>query len=164
MIGLKIDKAKGMFFDSPKVMRAVDKAARQVLSKFGAFVRKAATQSIKKAPFLTKKKRGVDRTDFRTKISEPGNPPYSQTGFLKKFIYFGYDPAARSVVIGPARLNKTSGTAPAALEYGGSSSTTTIRRGKRVRLPSKVAARPFMHPALNKELPKLPAMWRDSVR
>ncbi len=148
MIGLKIDKAKGMFFDSPKVMRAVDKATRRVLSKFGAYVRRGAKSSIRK----------------RKKASAPGSPPSSHTGLLKQFIYFGYDPAARSVVIGPARLNKTSGTAPAALEYGGSSSTTTIRRGKRVRLPSKVAARPFMHPALNKELPKLPAMWRNSVK
>ena len=148
MIGLKIDKAKGMFFDSPKVMRAVDKATRRVLSKFGAFVRRGAKSSIRK----------------RKRASEPGSPPSSHTGLLKQFIYFGYDPAARSVVIGPARLNKTSGTAPAALEYGGSSTAIIRKRGHRVKVSTRVAARPFMHPALNKELPKLPAMWRDSVK
>ena len=38
MIGLKLDQAKGMFFDAPKVVRAVDKATRQVLSKFSPVV------------------------------------------------------------------------------------------------------------------------------
>lgn len=149
MIGMKIDQMKGLFFDAPKVMRSVDTATRKVLSKFGAFVRTAAKSSIRK----------------RKKASEPGKPPSSHTGLLKQFIYFAYDPSTQGVVIGPTRLNKTAGTAPEALEYGGSA--TVVRRRKDGRRESKrvaISKRPFMHPALKQELPKLPAMWQDSVK
>jgi len=66
---------KQLFFDSPKVVRAVDRTTRRVLSKFGAFVRRTARSSIRK----------------RKRISEPGSPPSSHSGLLKKFIFFGYD-------------------------------------------------------------------------
>jgi len=134
-----------LFFDSKKVRRSVDRATRRVLSKFGAFVRRTARSSIRK----------------RKKASTPGSPPSSHIGLLKKFIWFGYEPAKRSVVIGPARLSQAGrGEAPHLLEYGG---TDTIeRRGKRKR--AKVRPRPFMGPAFEKEQPKLPAMWRGSVR
>lgn len=155
MIGFKIDQAKGMFFDSSKVIRAVDRATRRVLSKFGAYVRTAAKSSIRK----------------RKGASEPGKPPSSHTGLLKRYLYFGYEPDRQSVVIGPARMNVKSGSIPETLEYGG---TTTIRSGRyrtnegKRRFKStrrvQIAARPFMQPALQQELPKLPAMWRDSVR
>ena len=136
---------KQLFFDSPKVVRAVDRTTRRVLSKFGAFVRRTARSSIRK----------------RKRISEPGSPPSSHSGLLKKFIFFGYDPAKRSVVIGPERLSQAGrGEAPHLLEYGGTG--TVERRGKRRR--AKVRARPFMGPAFEKEEPKLAAMWRDSIR
>ena len=136
---------KQLFFDSPKVVRAVDRTTRRVLSKFGAFVRRTARSSIRK----------------RERISEPGSPPSSHAGLLKKFIFFGYDPRKDSVVIGPVRLTqKGRGEAPSLLEYGGT--TKVEHRGKRKR--AKVRPRPFMGPAFEKEQPKLPAMWRDSVR
>ena len=136
---------KQLFFDSPKVVRAVDSTTRRVLSKFGAFVRRTARSSIRK----------------RKRISEPGSPPSSHSGLLKKFIFFGYDPAKRSVVIGPERLSqKGRGEAPHLLEYGGTG--TVERRGKRRR--AKVRARPFMGPAFEKEEPKLPAMWKGSIK
>lgn len=148
MIGFKIDQAKGMFFDAPKVIRAVDRATRRVLSKFGAYVRTAARSSIRK----------------RKGASEPGKPPSSHTGLLKRYLYFGYDPERQSVVIGPARLSGKIGSAPEAMEYGGHSQAIRRTRGQRVVRTTTVAARPFMQPALQQELPKLPAMWRDSVR
>ena len=136
---------KQLFFDSPKVVRAVDRTTRRVLSKFGAFVRRTARSSIRK----------------RKRISEPGSPPSSHSGLLKKFIFFGYDPAKRSVVIGPERLTQRGrGEAPHLLEYGGTGSVQ--RKGKRRR--AKVRARPFMGPAFEKEEPKLAAMWRDSIK
>ena len=134
-----------LFFDSKKVRRSVDRATRRVLSRFGAFVRRTARSSIRK----------------RKKASPPGSPPSSHIGLLKKFIWFGYEPAKRSVVIGPARLSQAGrGEAPHLLEYGGMG--TVERRGKRKR--AKVRPRPFMGPAFEKEQPKLPAMWRGSVR
>lgn len=134
-----------MFFDTRAVARKVDTATRRVLSRFGAFVRRTARSSIRK----------------RKKASPPGKPPSSHTGLLKKFIFFGYEPAKRSVVIGPVRLSQNGrGEAPSLLEYGGAMKME--RRGKRKR--AKVRPRPFMGPAMDKEEPKLPAMWRDSVR
>jgi len=142
MIRFEITK---LFFDKKAVRDKVDAGTRRVLSKFGAFVRRTARSSIRK----------------RKKTSQPGSPPSSHTGLLKKFIFFGYEPAKRSVVIGPVRLSqKGRGEAPSLLEYGGS--TKVEHRGKRKR--AKVRPRPFMGPAFEKEQPKLPAMWRDSVR
>jgi len=139
---------KQMFFDTKAVLSAVDKATRRVLSRFGAFVRTTARSSIRK----------------RKRPSAPGRPPSSHTGLLRKFIFFGYDRQRQSVVIGPMRLNQKTGDALEALEYGGPSTVVEGRRGKRRRRRINVAARPFMGPAFEKEQPKLPAMWRDSVR
>ena len=148
MIQMNFKTAQRMFFDRSKVKRAVDRTSRRVLSKFGAFVRRSARSSIRK----------------RKKISAPGQPPSSHSGLLKRFIFFGYDPApgpgSGSVVIGPVRLTrKGRGQAPALLEHGGT--TTLRRRGKRVQ--ANFRQRPFMGPAFEKEKPKLPAMWRDSI-
>jgi hypothetical protein len=142
MIGFDI---KRMFFDRQAVISKVDAATRRVLSKFGAFVRRSAKSSIRK----------------RKKPAPPGQPPSSHTGLLKKFIFFGYDAARQSVVIGPTRLNqKGRGEAPPLLEYGGKA--TLVRRGKKKRVTYQ--ARPYMGPAFEKEKPQLPAMWRGSVR
>jgi len=142
MIGFEI---KQLFFDREAVTSRVDPATRKVLSKFGAFVRRTAKGSIRR----------------RRKAAPPGSPPSSHTGLLKKFIFFGYDPDQRSVVIGPTRLDRRGqGEAPSLLEYGGQ--TTLVRGGKRERATYR--ARPYMGPAFEKEQPKLPAMWRDSVK
>lgn len=141
MIGFEI---KRMFFDRQAVISKVDAATRRVLSKFGAFVRRSAKSSIRK----------------RKKAAPPGQPPSSHTGLLKKFIFFGYDAARQSVVIGPTRLNqKGRGEAPPLLEYGGK--TTLKRGGKKRRVTYQ--ARPYMGPAFEKEKPQLPAMWRGSI-
>ena len=142
MIRFEITK---LFFDKKAVRDKVDAGTRRVLSKFGAFVRRTARSSIRK----------------RKKPSSPGSPPSSHIGLLKKFIFFGYEPVKRSVVIGPVRLSqKGRGEAPHLLEYGGA--TKVVHRGKSKR--AKVRPRPFMGPAFEKEQPQLPAMWRDSVR
>ena len=141
MIGFEI---KQLFFDRQAVTSRVDPATRKVLSKFGAFVRRTAKGSIRN----------------RKAAAPPGAPPSSHTGLLKKFIFFGYDPGRESVVIGPTRLDRRGrGEAPSLLEHGGQ--TTLVRRGKRERATYR--ARPYMGPAFEKEQPKLPAMWRDSV-
>jgi len=145
---MDFNSVKGMFFDRKAVKGRLDRAARKVLSKFGAFVRRAAKSSIRK----------------RRRASAPGEPPSSHTGLLKRFIFFGYDPGRRSVVIGPTRLNQKVGDAPAALEHGGPSTVVEGPRRRRRKRRVKVEARPYMGPAMEKELPGLPAMWRDSVR
>ncbi|MFA6134559.1 MAG: hypothetical protein WC869_11145 [Phycisphaerae bacterium] len=137
-------KIKEMFFDSKAVTSAVDAGVRRVLSKFGAFVRQAARSSIRR----------------RKAASQPGSPPSGHVGTLKRLIFFGYDTANRSVVIGPAPFRSVV-EAPPLLEYGGTASRKD-RRGRSRRVTYK--ARPFMAPALQKELPKLLPMWGNSVR
>ena len=145
MFDLRLKEAKAGFFDRQLVMAATSRAERQVLSRFGAFVRQRARTSIRS----------------RRAISAPGLPPSSHVGLLKQFILFAYDPAHASVVIGPVRLNaKTSGDAPRLLEYGGSALRT--RQGKLVRCQYR--PRPFMAPSLAAEIGRLPPLWRDSIR
>jgi hypothetical protein len=143
MIGVSINQAKGLFFDRMAVTSAADRAQRRVLSKFGAYVRRGAKSSIRK----------------RKRPSAPGSPPSSHTGLLKRYIFFLYEPQRRSVIIGPILLGK--GTdAPRLLEHGGAVSRRKGKKPVRVRYKP----RPFMVPAMEREKPKLPAMWRDSVR
>ena len=150
-----------MFFDKPAVMLAVDKAALRVFSRFGAFVRKTARRSIRKP----RKKRVAEFNDFE-KIqyrktgyrplasSEPGKPPRNQTGRLKDTIFFWYDRNEQSVIIGPSHSGGFDRMG--ALEHGGL--TMSRKRAFHIR------ARPFMRPALAKELPKLDKMWHHSIR
>jgi len=137
---------KALFFDKPAVLRAVDKAKRAVLSKAGAFVRTTAKHSIR-----TKKG-----------SAPPGQPPHSHEGSLRRLIYFGYDPATDSVVVGPVGFKRTG--APHLLEFGGKTEIQRRRLGKVVRTRVTIAQRAFMGPALEKERPELPKRWAGSVR
>lgn len=143
MIGLRLRGAQALFFDRSAVTGRVSRAERRVLSRFGAFVRRGARSSIRR----------------RRRISSPGAPPSSHTGLLKRNIYFVYEPARASVVIGPILLNKA-GDAPALLEHGGR--VTRRRKKRKVRMTYR--PRPFMGPAFEREQSQLPALWRDSVR
>lgn len=143
MITMRI---KDLFFDRAAVMGAVDAAKRKVLSKAGAFIRTAARTSIRK----------------RKGSAAPGKPPHSHEGSLRRLILFGYDRTSDSVVVGPVGFKNS--TAPSALEYGGSATVTRRRRGRRESRTVKIAARPYMGPALEKERPRLPLLWRNSVR
>ena len=143
MITMRI---KDMFFDRATVIRAVDGAKRTVLSKAGAFIRTAARTSIRKR-----------------KASAPaGKPPHSHEGSLRRLILFGYDRAADSVVVGPVGFTKS--VAPNVLEYGGETVVLTRRGGRLTSRKVKVAPRPYMAPAPEKERPKLPLLWRNSIR
>lgn len=194
---------KILFFDTKEVQTKVSEATRKVLSKFGAFVRTAARQSIK----------------TKTTPSPAGQPPHSHTGQLKRGILFGYDQARQSVVVGPVKL-AGKGHAPELLEKGGetvrhgnprrkdrrigdggvlllrqtnSASSKIIKdwsgRPRRVTfgplrtqrqvaraekletvlwgpkmITGTIRARPYMGPAFDRELQKLPPTWRNSVK
>jgi phage gpG-like protein len=135
-------KASKYFFDKRRVMTATERAERRVLMRIGSYIRQTAKQSIK----------------ARVTPAPPGRPPGRKTGFLKKSILFAYDANQSSVVIGPTRAGKAAEITHA-LEYGGT--TTNVAHDDQKQ---KIAARPFMGPAAAKNLPKLPAMWRDSIR
>lgn len=142
-------KVTRAFFDRAAVVNAVDAGRRKALSRAGAFVRRTSRSSIRK----------------RKGETQPGRPPADRTGLLKQNIFFSYDNANDSVIVGPARLGGE-GTAPRTLEQGG---PATIVRWSRVkkRMSSKrvrIAARPYMLPALEKEAPKFPELFRNSVQ
>jgi len=143
MVDIRI---KNLFFDRPKVQRAVDAARRRVLSKAGAFVRQEARQSIRK----------------RKGTSPPGRPPYSHVGLLRNLILFGYDERTDSVVVGPVGFKRSN--VPHVLEYGGVTTVTEYRRGRLRRRRVRIAPRPYMGPALAKEVPKFRELCRNSVR
>jgi hypothetical protein len=143
MIGIKLEGAQRLFFDRAAVTSAADRGTRKVLSKFGAFVRQTAKTSIRK----------------RKAVSEPGQPPSSHTGLLKRNIFFVFSPQTRSVVIGPILLNQRT-DAPRLLEHGG----TVVRKKGTNFVRMKYRARPYMGPAFEREQQKLPALWRNSVR
>lgn len=143
MIDMRI---RAMFFDRPKVARAVDRAKRRVLSKAGAFIRQRARTSIRP----------------RKRTSRPGEPPTSHTGLLRRFIFFGYDRQRESVVVGPVGFRRSK--APHVLEVGGRTQVESRRGGKGRKRTVRIAARPYMAPALEKEQSNLPKVWRNSVR
>jgi len=156
MISLKM---KSCFFDRASVKYRVDRRSRQVLAKFGAFVRRTAKQSIRK----------------RKRSSMPYRPPSSHTGLLRRFIWFAYDRQRQSVVIGPVRLSERNrGAAPEALEYGGTARVEHRDRGNKRRFQTalrkqtttttRIQPRPFMNPAFEQEKKRLPSLWRDSIR
>lgn len=166
MINLTLKGAKAGFFDRSRVIKSVDAASRRVLSRFGSFVRQRAKSSIRNAPKediatgLRLKGRRRKGQKVRDAVSKPGQPPYSHAGLLRTFLFFAWDQDRKSVVIGPARINRPAvaggQTVPELMEYGG----RTARKGKSLRY----APHPFMRPAFNAELPGLPPMWRDSIR
>jgi hypothetical protein len=160
---------KELFFDRDKVQAAVDRVTRDNLSKGAAYIRRSARESIK------------DRAQGR---SAPGQPPYSHIGAKRKklnrarkaagldpvkggfqgvkHILFGFDPVARSVIIGPVSNRK--GTVTHVLEFGGSESVKQSRKGQVEMKTIYIAPRPYMGPALRKEAPNLPKVWADSVK
>ncbi len=197
MIGINIKQIRGIVFDGGKIIKATRKAERQVMMRFGAFVRRGARSSIRK----------------RKKPSAPASPPSSHSGVLRKLINFLVTANPGNVVIGPELWvsKRRSGdgapvaprqTTPEVLEHGGRVQIVEYQRdftprgrrqvermgrdpdawyrlgkktlwhkgGQPLRIRRKrtrvitIAARPFMGPAFEREKPKLPAMWRDSVR
>lgn len=143
MVDMRI---KSLFFDRPKVQRAVDKARRQVLSRAGAFIRQTAKHSMRR----------------RKGSTPPGKPPHVHEGSLRRLIFFGYDESTDTVVVGPVGSRRSN--APHVLEFGGATTVEQRRRGKRERRKVRVAKRPYMGPALEKERSKLPKLWANSVR
>lgn len=184
--GKTLSQLKNFFFDRRAVTSAADKGMVRALSKFGAFVRRAAQTSMR----------------YRKGPSQPGQPPSAHKSkqlaalkkmgrakhngaLLRELLFFTYDPSTRSVVVGPLGF-KTKGTpVPALHEFGGSrmaasNEVMAVKNpagrdekgrfysrgvqlvkigGKTIRYPK----RPFMAPALDKMLPRFAQTFKGSV-
>lgn len=139
-MGMRIKQA---IFQSDRVLRAMDRAKANAMKGWGAYVRRVAQNSIA----------------FRRQPAPPGHAPHGHGAqLLRRFIFWAVDPGPKTVVVGPARFAATSGDVTDVLEHGGW--IQDRRDGRRVF----VAARPFMAPAAEKSMSKLPAIWRDSVK
>jgi len=145
---------KQFFFDRQIVIDAVGRASAKNLSQAGSFIRRSARSSLRR----------------RKKVSPPGEPPSVHTQdrvATLKNIWFVFDPAQRSVVVGPLKLNgsrlegSNRETVPSLHELGG----TAVIGGRRKRKRrAKYAPRPFMGPAMERELPKFAGLWANSVK
>lgn len=99
---MNLTHISSFFFDKDVVKRLISDQKMRTFSKFGAFQRQAQRSLIRK----------------RKAPSAPGSPPSSHLGTLRDLIFFAYDPAADSVVVGPAISDRPKG-APKTLEFGG---------------------------------------------
>lgn len=162
---LSMKMASSVFFDRPRVRSAMDAATRRSLSKAGAYIRQSAKTSMRK-------KKGP---------SPPGKPPHAHAGTLRRLMFFAYDRNRKSVVVGPLKFRK--GEAPRRLEFGATFNSRPrmvrmtkpvgsdqkgrfLSRGDRVLIQGRVTIkpRPYMRPAMARELPKLPRRWSGAVK
>jgi hypothetical protein len=145
---------KQMFFDRQAVIDVVGRANAKNLSRAGSFIRRSARSSLRR----------------RKRVSEPGQPPSVHTQdrvATLKNIWFVFERRRASVVVGPLRLNGSTlrgsnrSTVPELHELGGSAVLESRKKKRRRR--ARYAARPFMGPAMKRELPKFEGLWANSV-
>ncbi len=191
MMKFRINEAKGMFFDRDAVLDAIDAASKRVLPKAGAYVQtdakrsmrpakqkpvaaltEAERQSFKRRQDLYKSGKSKVKPKRPLVASNPGEPPRTRTGLVRKFLFFAFDPQTKSVVVGPALLNKST-MAQSTLETGGMtmgivSREITLDDGTvlttRKEAMVKIAPRPFMQPALQRNQAKVAELFRNSIK
>jgi len=184
-------RVKSLFFDRQSVRLLLDDGTRRALNHFGAYCMRVARNSIKSRDSVSSPGSpphshvGAENRRIRTALRKAGKAPPKLSRGLKE-IYYSYDPAARSVVIGPIRFNSSqlagthirSGnvTTPELLEYGGTAwrnvAPMQIRSLGKVwvhspNLPPRRCTyrpRPFMGPAFEIARARLPSIWASSVR
>ena len=121
-------------FERERLRRAAQSGTFRSLGHAVATIRKLAMGSIR-------------RIAGRSAV---GQPPHTHTNRLPKAILFAVEKPTQSAVVGPSR--RIVGLAGAEQEHGG-------RWRKELFAP-----RPFMAPALEKVINRLPSFWAGSVR
>jgi len=121
-------------FHEKRILDANRRGSLVALRRAGAYLRQVARHMVSKSP----------------KASDPGSPPHTRHGLLKRSILFGVDNQAMTVVIGPAA--SMVGTSMQAHEFGG--------RYRKQDYPK----RPLMGPTLEASASKLPQFWEDSLK
>ena len=72
-------------FDEDGLVAWMARASREFLKRAGAYVRRVAQRKVVTSP----------------KPSQPGQPPHSRRGLLKRGIIFGVERDGKSVLVGP---------------------------------------------------------------
>jgi len=127
-------------FRSGRIRQSVQSANFTNLSHAAAAVRVTARRSIRKAP----------RSSSQDAASAPGMPPHTRHGQIKRAILYSVERKEGRAFIGATY--EAMGMSASAHEFGGRF------RGQRYR------KRPFMGPALQQNVSRLPRMWAGSVR
>lgn len=183
---LKVTK---FFFDAPKILASVDEVAVKVLSRFGAFVRRTAKSSIRKSkkssdPGSPPRSHTGFLKDFIFFAYDPetcgvviGPEKGNQVSFTTDMrpitgtVPHSLEYGGTAFVLEEwnslrwQRRNlrrRGSVSDVGALRESGKSNVFNNRPIR--KRPVRVAARPFMRPALAKEAPGLPAMWKNSIK
>ena len=121
-------------FDADGLVARAAKASVDVLRRMGAYIRRVAQSKVRQS----------------RNPSQPGEPPHTRRGALKRGILFGVDRRTNSAVVGPSI--RFVGTSMQAHEFGGGY--------KWERYPK----RPLMGPSLRESAPHLAKMWEDAVK
>jgi hypothetical protein len=145
-----INELKGGFFDAAAVLKEMDKVQKKTLSRFGAYARRRMKSSLKYksgksspgGPPNVHRTRGYNKVKRDRKTGATSKQPVSP---LRELIYFAYDAATGSVVVGPVKFGGSGGKAPGLLERGGSGSFRDAATGEIKR--GVWAPRPFVRPA-----------------
>lgn len=171
---LTLNLQTSLFFDRQSVLNSHDRAVIDTLKETGALIRKTARQSIKYKP--ARKRRGTSNRKKRARKSNhasPGQPPFrhvrlGEFGIHK--IQFYKDPNRSSVLAGPVTNRKRTKPATEVLEYGGTAAIRGQRarksgaeKGKRPVRSVRVAARPYMNPALRTVTPKIGPIYKARI-
>jgi hypothetical protein len=123
------------FFDSDIVKKMMDGKTREALNRSGALVRMIARRSMRYVTSLGRQEQQVAAGDRKRVTgapapSAPGTPPHAVQPhpWIRDFLWYAYDPASHTVVVGPVRLpNVGDKNIPALQEFGG----RTMNRNKR---------------------------------
>ena len=134
------------FRETRALLERLDRAARKALVAQGSYVRNVAKKSMPSS----------------SRPSPPGKPPRVVTGLLCNFLFWAFDPAASSVVVGPAAL-RANVTVPRILEEGGDEMAHVKVGTKWQDKTVHIAARPYMAPALEISQQRLPDIWANSL-
>lgn len=142
---MSVKVMKSNFFDRQRVIESIDEASRKSLSKAGAYIRQRARSSMRR----------------RKRSSNPGQAPTVREGSLKRLLFFAWDQGSRSEVVGPAGFKNS--MVPEVLEYGGVTTIVRRKNGRLERVQVKIAPRPYMAPALEREKANVPSMFKAAM-
>jgi hypothetical protein len=154
---------KKTFFDTAAVADKLPPAIRAALSKFGAYTRRAAKNSLKygdkpsppgRPPTVHRSKKFTREQKSKGKKTLQASSPY------REFIFFSYDAERKTVVIGPALGGSRSGV-PDKIEHGG---TSVVIRGDGRRETIHTAPRPTMGLAFEATLDSAAGNFKNLIR
>ena len=136
------------FLEFDKVAKAAHQGSVRAMFRLGGFVQRISSRSIRKKAQPRRLKSGKMQ---KKKASPVGKPPFSHAPHfrLRKSIRFNVDKRAPNVFVGvPESLSDG---------FAGAHELGLAYKGDHFK------KRPFMAPALEKALPKIPEQFRDML-